>query len=554
MAGVLAPGPPAAVAQEATPPPPDVFALGGAPFLGSTGARDLVAPIVAIAAGPAGGYRTAAADGGVFSFGAARHFGSMGGRPLNRPIVGMASTPNGDGYWLVAEDGGIFSFGAARFAGSMGGRPLARPITGMAAAPAGGYWLVAEDGGVFSFGDAPWAGSLGGRTLAAPVVGMAPTPTGGGYWLAAADGGVFALGDAAFAGAAPLGGTVGIAAAPGGGYWLATARTVDVVSVWQPGGLGSAALDWALAAAGRAGAQATVLHRATIGLGRGQPWRYPLALQAVDPGPAAPLVGNEAAVALAGGQVVLGASSARLRGAGVGDELELVGWDGGLHRRIVGAVVADDRVGYAEVVTSVADAASMGVSRPFSVELWGASRSAIDAALAAVPMPVRLGVERSWTPPSRDATLPAVLLKQRLGEVAYRPAGGDSVALDPAWVAANIVSAPVPVLGTVTCHRTVLPALRGALAEVSALGLGAALHPYAGCYNARLIRGGDSGGALSRHSFGVAVDVNTDANTFGGRVSMDPRVVDVFHRWGFAWGGTWVRPDGMHFEWVGEPR
>jgi len=31
---------------------------------------------------------------------------------------------------------------------------------------------------------------------------------------------------------------------------------------------------------------------------------------------------------------------------------------------------------------------------------------------------------------------------------------------------------------------------------------------------------------------------------------MDPRIVDAFRRHGFAWGGTWARPDGMHFEWA----
>jgi hypothetical protein len=71
-----------------------------------------------------------------------------------------------------------------------------------------------------------------------------------------------------------------------------------------------------------------------------------------------------------------------------------------------------------------------------------------------------------------------------------------------------------------------------------------------GCWNARLIRGGDSGGNLSRHSWGIAVDINPSQNVFGGRVRMDHRVVEIFRRWGFAWGGTWVRPDGMHFEWA----
>ncbi|MCP3853911.1 MAG: M15 family metallopeptidase, partial [Actinomycetia bacterium] len=36
----------------------------------------------------------------------------------------------------------------------------------------------------------------------------------------------------------------------------------------------------------------------------------------------------------------------------------------------------------------------------------------------------------------------------------------------------------------------------------------------------------------------------------GGRVSMNARVVEIFSEHGFVWGGTWTRPDGMHFEWA----
>ena len=93
--------------------------------------------------------------------------------------------------------------------------------------------------------------------------------------------------------------------------------------------------------------------------------------------------------------------------------------------------------------------------------------------------------------------------------------------------------------------------MRGALTEVVRAGLQGGLGRYGGCYAPRLIRGGDSGGALSRHSFGIAVDVNIRNNSYGGRVSMDPRIVDIFRRWGFAWGGTWIRADGMHFEYHG---
>ena len=177
-----------------------IFAFG-APFEGSTGALQLVKPIVGMTPTASGaGYWLVASDGGIFAFGDAAFRGSMGASPLNRPIVGMAATPDGAGYWLVASDGGIFAFGDAAFRGSMGASPLNRPIVGMAATPDGaGYWLVASDGGIFAFGDAAFLGSAGAITLHSPVVGM--QAAGGGYRLVAADGGLFSY-DTPFYGSA----------------------------------------------------------------------------------------------------------------------------------------------------------------------------------------------------------------------------------------------------------------------------------------------------------------------------------------------------------------
>ena len=122
---------------------------------------------------PAPGYWLAAADGGIFAFGSAPYGGSQGGQPLNAPIVGIAANPAGAGYWEVASDGGIFSFGGAPFWGSAGAVPLNKPIVGMTPTPdGGGYWLVASDGGIFAYGDAPYLGSKGGSALAGPIVGM----------------------------------------------------------------------------------------------------------------------------------------------------------------------------------------------------------------------------------------------------------------------------------------------------------------------------------------------------------------------------------------------
>jgi hypothetical protein len=232
----------------------------------------------------------------------------------------------------------------------------------------------------------------------------------------------------------------------------------------------------------------------------------------------------------------------------VGDDVDLLGWDGKVHTLRVGALVPDARAGATELLLSKASAAGIGFRYPSSVHLWGAPRARIEQALAARPAPVRVSVSRTWEYDPDDVAA-LVRLKQLLGEPAYRPGRGDSVTMHPSFMR-GITTGGVPLLGNVTCNVAIFPALRGALGDVARAGLGGGLGRYGGCFNARLIRGGDSAGQLSRHSFGIAVDVNIARNTFGGRVSMDPRIVDIFRRWGFAWGGTWARADGMHFEWA----
>jgi hypothetical protein len=53
----------------------------------------------------------------------------------------------------------------------------------------------------------------------------------------------------------------------------------------------------------------------------------------------------------------------------------------------------------------------------------------------------------------------------------------------------------------------------------------------------------------------MAIDTNTLGSCQGcAPPDMDCRTVRIFRKHGFAWGGNFLRPDGMHFEWVGERR
>lgn len=136
-----------------------------------------------------------------------------------------------------------------------------------------------------------------------------------------------------------------------------------------------------------------------------------------------------------------------------------------------------------------------------------------------------------------------------IGTMSFRILKNGFIDPDPAWVAANITTGSVPILGSVRCHRLMFGQLGGALAEIEEAGLASEIRPeeYAGCYVPRFIDR-DPRRGLSMHAFGLAVDLNTSTNGLGTRGDMHPDVVAIFQKWGFAWGGLWSRPDPMHFE------
>ena len=104
----------------------------------------------------------------------------------------------------------------------------------------------------------------------------------------------------------------------------------------------------------------------------------------------------------------------------------------------------------------------------------------------------------------------------------------------------------MPILGITRCHRLMWEPLEGALNQILEEGLEEYLsieewRASGGCYAPRRINRFDAGGSISRHAWGIAIDINTKS-------SYPPRIVEIFNDWGFAWGGTWTSPDEMHFE------
>jgi hypothetical protein len=219
-------------------------------------------------------------------------------------------------------------------------------------------------------------------------------------------------------------------------------------------------------------------------------------------------------------------------------------------------VATDRAVGAHEVFLPAGLAASAGIG--------GADYLLVRVASSADPAATEAAVARSVpTSPGHDVrvrsqaqtaylrqadgVLPPEWTKVYFGEFSAVPGPG-TIAIDPAWVKAHIATERVPILGQVTCNRALIPRLRAALRAIVDEGLSRLIDPahYGGCFAERLIRGSTS--QISQHGYGAAIDINVSTNLLGATPTQDPRVVDAFHREGFVWGGDFLLPDGMHFE------
>jgi hypothetical protein len=255
--------------------------------------------------------------------------------------------------------------------------------------------------------------------------------------------------------------------------------------------------------------------------------------------------------ALERGEAVLGASAATLRHLGTGGTLVF-----GTTRIRVAGILPDASIGAHEVFVSrsIAKAINVRTERYLLIDPGpNAIRRKITSGIRALlPKGLPLRVRGPGETPffrQGDAVLPPVQLKLAFGEFAARPTADGFLSMDRAWVKSHITIASVPILGQVQCNRALIPQLLGALQEIERAGLAHLIDPgdYAGCYSGRFVNRNPEAG-ISHHAWGVALDINVSQNPFGGTPHQDPQIVAIFERWGFTWGGLWLVPDGMHFE------
>ncbi len=290
------------------------------------------------------------------------------------------------------------------------------------------------------------------------------------------------------------------------------------------------------------------------------PYEIPIDAFAVDPGSYSPFIPPSYRAAVTGaldrGQAVMGATSAKVRRLGVGGRLIF-----GSKGVTVGAIVPDDVASWSEMLVSRTVGTGLGIvdDRYLLAQMSGrptdASFLALIHPLVSAGIPVRVaapGQVRYVRVSSGSA--PPVVLKQVFGEFAAYPDPSDpiTIRIDPAWISAHLATQTVPLLGQETCNKAFFPALIGAMEELQRKGLTSLVHSNAGCYNPELLAARTTA-PPAFHAYGAAIDINAPENPFGATPTQDPRLVAVMKHWGFNWGGDFLVPDGMHFEYLNPP-
>jgi hypothetical protein len=296
----------------------------------------------------------------------------------------------------------------------------------------------------------------------------------------------------------------------------------------------------------------------------GEGWRIPMATMVATSAYVRAIGGDAMADIVARGQVLMGETSAKVRGAQVGDVLLLRDRKFWMRPFTIGAIVADEFVNSGDLFMSSSAAALLGempVSQIAITDIVSPASVLSGLKKKGITIGTEFRLRTSWDRKNPDGTLGTATTKKLLGEFSYRPTVGSSILVAGSWTSSNIawkMRYTDIKLGN-NCHRIVVDAIQGALTEIKRAGLSRFVNTqnsnrYGGCFVGRYNRLAGNFGAPSRHAWGMAIDINTDTNPQGGVPQMNCAVVRIFRKWGFAWGGNFWPADGMHFEYVGERR
>ena len=258
---------------------------------------------------------------------------------------------------------------------------------------------------------------------------------------------------------------------------------------------------------------------------------------------------DEAAQVIKDNKLIVSTLTAERYGLSVNDKVSLVGINSVPLVLEVGMIIKDSELSWFEGVVSKEIGFELGIYRNIQAIIWDTKMSEnhlIELYKNIEYKRVKITNKHKRNIPNKNWVLPTAMVKEMFGDFQIKERDGTWITTEPSWREKNIQVKKMPILGNTRCHRLMWGPLEGALNQIVDEGLANTLSvedfkKSGGCYAPRRINRFDAGGSISRHAWGIAIDINTKS-------SYHPRVVEIFNSWGFAWGGTWTSPDEMHFE------
>ena len=333
----------------------------------------------------------------------------------------------------------------------------------------------------------------------------------------------------------------------------------DIITISQSGSLFYSVTNQILESVNNLNTNVTFIGRANVGLESTtfanneinlttlDNFLYNLSIKTIESSVVDYFYDEKSAQAIRDNKIVISELTASRYELNVGDYVNLVGLNSEIIPIEVGKVIKDSKIGWFEGVVNKELGFKLGIYRNIQAIIWDShinENFLIELHKNINYRKVKLTFRENRV--NKNWVLPTALVKEMFGDFQIKERDGVWITTEPEWREENIQNKRMPILGITRCHRLMWEPLEGALNQILEEGLEEYLsieewRSSGGCYAPRRINRFDAGGSISRHAWGIAIDINTKSG-------YPPRVVEIFNDWGFAWGGTWTSPDEMHFE------
>ena len=333
----------------------------------------------------------------------------------------------------------------------------------------------------------------------------------------------------------------------------------DVITISQPGVLYYSVTDQILESVKNLDSNVTFIGRANVGLEKiidinnvetlstNPDYLYSLSVKSIESKYADLFYTDEITKLIKENKIIISNLTAEQYSVNIGDKLVLVGMNEIITEVEVGEIIPDSEIGWFEAVVSKDVGYELGINRNIQAIIWDSKVT--ENHFVEIYKNIKykqLRVTFRDAKPNKNWVLPTALVKNYFGDFQIKEKDGTWIIVEPAWRNENIERKEMPIIGRATCNKIMWKPLLGALNQVIDEGLKNTLYKEefqksGGCYAPRRINRFNAGGSISRHAWGIAIDINVKSG-------YHPRVVEIFNEWGFAWGGTWTSPDEMHFE------